>query len=70
MEILFGILAFLGPLGIVGLSILYNVKKGGWVWSCVVTSALFGVLLCSFAPGLPQSVNDGVKNTISSIVEK
>lgn len=60
MNILFSVLGFLGPIGLVGLWIFIMIQKQGWRLVQVIAGGIFALLLVSSYPQLPQAVHDGV----------
>lgn len=69
MELLIGILVWLGPIGILGGFIVYMVKKKDWAWNQVITAGVFALLVASAVPDLPQATNDGVTGFIQAFTD-
>ena len=66
MDILYAVLGFLGPIGIVGGWIFIMIQKQGWKIVQVIAGGIFALLLVSSFPQLPQAVHDSVTNITSS----
>lgn len=66
MDIISGILAFLGTAGLMGLFIFIMIQKQGWRLAQIVAGAIMGILLVSNFPGLPTAVNDGLTGIVNS----
>jgi hypothetical protein len=66
MDVVNGILAFLGTAGLWGLFIFFMIQKQGWRLAQIVSGAILGILLVSNFPSLPQAVNDGLTGIVSS----
>ena len=67
MEIIAGIVAFLGTVGLLGLFIFIMIQKQGWKLAQVVAGVILGLLLATNFPSLPTAVNDGLTGIVSSI---
>lgn len=66
MAILFAVLGFLGPLGLVGLWIFIMIQKQGWKIVQIIAGGIFALLLVSSFPQLPQAVHNGVVSITDS----
>mgnify|MGYP001551397185 FL=1 len=66
MDIIFAVIGFLGPIGLVGLWIFIMIQKQGWKLVQVIAGGIFALLLVSSFPQLPQAVHDSVSNITSS----
>lgn len=66
MELLIGVLVWLGPIGILGGFITFMVMKKGWAWNQVITAGIFALLVASAIPTLPQATNDGVTGFVTA----
>jgi len=66
MDIVYAVLGFLGPIGIVGGWIFIMIQKQGWKIVQVIAGGIFALLLVSSFPQLPQAVHDSVTNITSS----
>jgi hypothetical protein len=66
VDIITGILAFLGTAGLMALFIFFMIQRQGWKLAQIIAGAIMGILLVSNFPGLPKAVNDGLTNIVSS----
>lgn len=66
MEIFWAIVAFAGPIVLLGGFIAFMVKKKGWAWNQAITSGIFALLVASAVPDLPEAVNNGVMGIIEA----
>lgn len=67
MDIITGILAFLGTAGLMGLFIFVMIQKQGWKLAQIVAGVIMGLLLAGNFPNLPKAVNDGLSSVVSSV---
>lgn len=67
MEIIAGIVAFLGTIGLMGLFIFFMIQKQGWKLAQIIAGVMMGLLLAVNFPSLPTAVNDGLTSIVSSI---
>lgn len=67
MDIITGILAFLGTAGLMGLFIFVMIQKQGWRLAQIVAGVIMGLLLAVNFPSLPTAVSDGLTNVVKSI---
>jgi hypothetical protein len=67
MDIVFAVLGFLGPLGLVGLWIFIMINKQGWKIVQIIAGGIFALLLVSSFPQLPQAVHDGVVSVTKAL---
>lgn len=67
MEIITGIIAFLGTVGLMGLFIFIMIQKYDWKIVQIVAGIVAGLLLAVNFPSLPPAVNNGLTGIISSI---
>lgn len=66
MDIINGILAFLGTAGLMGLVIFIMIQKQGWRLTQIIAGVMMGLLLAVNFPKLPTAVNDGLTSIVSS----
>lgn len=66
MDVVNGIIAFLGTAGLMGLFIWFMIAKQGWRLAQIVAGAIMGILLVSNFPALPSAVNDGLTGIVQS----
>lgn len=69
MELIVGLLVWLGPIGILGAFITFMVMKKGWAWNQVITAGIFALLVASAVPDLPQATNDGVSGFVTAFTD-
>lgn len=67
MELVLGVLAFLGATGITGGFILFMIMKKGWSWAQFVAAFIFTMIVAGSFPQMPKAVNNGVTNIIQSV---
>lgn len=67
MEIIAGIVAFLGTVGLMGLFIFIMIQKYDWKIAQIVAGVVAGLLLAVNFPSLPPAVNNGLTSIVSSI---
>jgi hypothetical protein len=66
MNILFAILSYVGPTGLVGLWIFIMIQKKDWKIVQSVAGGIFALLLVSSFPQLPQAVHNAVVSITDS----
>jgi len=66
MDIIWALLGFLGPIGLVGLWIVIMITKQGWKIVQIVVGGIFALLLVSYFPQLPQGIHNGVTSITNS----
>lgn len=67
MDIIIGIMAFLGTVGLTGLFIFIMIQKQGWKLAQIAAGVIMGLLLAGNFPNLPTAVNDGLSSIVDSI---
>lgn len=67
MEIVAGIVAFLGTVGLMGLFLFIMIQKQDWKLAQIMAGVVAGLLLAVNFPSLPPAVNNGLTSIIQSI---
>jgi hypothetical protein len=69
LKVLLGLIAYFGPIGLTGFFIFTMIKKQGWKLAQIVAGLIFGLMLASGNPALPNAIYDSVHNVINSIAK-
>lgn len=67
MEIIAGIVAFLGTVGLMALFIFVMIQKFDWKLAQIAAGVILGILLVSNFPSLPQAMNDGFTGIVNAV---
>lgn len=69
MDIINGILAFIGSAGVIAGFIWIMIAKQGWKLAQISAGFILAMVVAVNVPKLPTAVNDGIVNIINAIVK-